>query len=144
MTYPVGPEVKTLVQVFIYNINFVYASEGAFAQVCPRHCCSTIQHVSTSYVSVDSGVFITAPTSSTNGTLDFKITHLCSIFPGIFFVLRGRNSAPIPMEFRCAFPILQKKKKKKKKKKKSQSSKKIYIFLKIGIFFQSPHTQATW
>ena len=76
---------------------------------------------------------ITAPTSSTNGTLDFKITHLCSIFPGVFCVLRGRNSAQIPMEFRCVFPILQ-------KKKIPIFKKNIYIFEDRDFYSITTHT----
>ena len=51
---------------------------------------------------------------------------------GIFCVLRGRNSAPFPMEFRWVFfPIL---------KKNPNLQKKKIFFWEDGIFTQSTHT----
>ena len=82
--YPVGPEVKTLVQVFFC----VYASsEGSGESVHLRRYVQDI--VPTSYVPVDSSydtgvVYITTPTSSTTGTLDFQ-KHIYAVYSQGFF-----------------------------------------------------------
>ena len=49
---------------------------------------------------------------------------------GFFCVFSGVNLAPFPIEFRM--------------KKIPMIKKKEDFFLKIGVFIQSEHTQATW
>ena len=88
-------------QVFIYNINFVYvSSEGSGESVhLRRYVHATVARQYNMYQvdsSYDTGVvYITTPTSSITGTLDFQITFMQYI-PRIFLCSQGPKFGPNP------------------------------------------------